>query len=145
MFYWCKFLYVQNEMECSYYLRTGQCKFGSTCKFHHPQPLNMMVSLQGSPVYPSLHSPTASSPHSYLGGVTNWPGASFIASPRWRGPSSYGPLLLPQSMVSVPSWNTFNVILYSVRGFAIPFSSVCGELGFILQHVLPALPCLTRF
>ncbi|KAF8055068.1 hypothetical protein N665_1304s0019 [Sinapis alba] len=26
------------EKECSYYMRTGQCKFGSTCKFHHPVP-----------------------------------------------------------------------------------------------------------
>ncbi|OWM86134.1 hypothetical protein CDL15_Pgr010958 [Punica granatum] len=97
-----------NEMECAYYLRTGQCKFGSTCKFHHPQPVNMMVSLRGSPVYPSLHSPTTPSQQSYLGGVTNWSRASFIASPRWQGPSSYAPLILPQSMVSVPSWNTYS-------------------------------------
>lgn len=25
------------EPECSYYLKTGDCKFGSSCKFHHPQ------------------------------------------------------------------------------------------------------------
>ncbi|OEL14888.1 Zinc finger CCCH domain-containing protein 63 [Dichanthelium oligosanthes] len=36
----------QNEKECAYYLRTGQCKFGSTCKFHHPQPSTMMVAAQ---------------------------------------------------------------------------------------------------
>ncbi|KAK6940939.1 Zinc finger, CCCH-type [Dillenia turbinata] len=24
------------EPECQYYLRTGDCKFGSSCKFHHP-------------------------------------------------------------------------------------------------------------
>lgn len=135
--YWCfiyyyYYYYFQNEMECPYYLRTGQCKFGSTCKFHHPQPVNMMVSLQGSPVHPSLQSPTTPSQHSYLGGVTNWSGASFIASPRWRGPSSYGTLLLPQSMVSVPSWNTFSVSLCAVHGFTVSFSSVCGEFGFPL-------------
>ncbi|KAK4758723.1 hypothetical protein SAY87_020024 [Trapa incisa] len=100
-----------NEMECDYYLKTGQCKFGNTCKFHHPQPVNMMVPFCGSPVYPSLQSPTTTQ-HSYMGGIANWPGASFIASPRWQGPSS--PLLLSQRMVSIPSWNAFNGQLGSV-------------------------------
>ncbi|KAH9670798.1 zinc finger CCCH domain-containing protein 63 [Citrus sinensis] len=87
-----------NEIECAYYLRTGQCKFGSTCKFHHPQPNNMMVSLRGSPVYPTVQSPTTPSQQSYAGGITNWSRASFIPSPRWQGPSSYAPMLLPQGM-----------------------------------------------
>ncbi|KAL3634577.1 hypothetical protein CASFOL_021631 [Castilleja foliolosa] len=25
------------QLECRYYLRTGDCKFGSTCKYHHPR------------------------------------------------------------------------------------------------------------
>ncbi|XP_028101421.1 zinc finger CCCH domain-containing protein ZFN-like isoform X3 [Camellia sinensis] len=96
----------QNETECAYYLRTGQCKFGSTCKFHHPQPSNMMVSLRGSPVYPTVHSPTTPGQQSYPGGITNWPlsRASFIPSPRWQGPSSYAPLILPQGVMSVPGY-----------------------------------------
>ncbi|KAL3520537.1 hypothetical protein ACH5RR_018686 [Cinchona calisaya] len=92
-----------NEIECAYYLRTGHCKFGSTCKFHHPQPANMMVSLRGSPVYPPVHSPTNPGQLSYP-----FSRASFIPSPRWQGPSSYAPVLLPQSMVSVPGWNAFS-------------------------------------
>lgn len=99
-----------NEIECAYYLRTGQCKFGNTCKFHHPQPSNMMVSLRGSPVYPGVQSPTTPGQQSYQGGITTWPlsRASFIPSPRWQGPSSYTPLILPQGVVSVPSWNTYS-------------------------------------
>ncbi|THF96011.1 hypothetical protein TEA_027276 [Camellia sinensis var. sinensis] len=99
-------LHIQNETECAYYLRTGQCKFGSTCKFHHPQPSNMMVSLRGSPVYPTVHSPTTPGQQSYPGGITNWPlsRASFIPSPRWQGPSSYAPLILPQGVMSVPGY-----------------------------------------
>ncbi|KAJ7978258.1 Zinc finger CCCH domain protein [Quillaja saponaria] len=97
-----------NETECSYYLRTGQCKFGSTCKFHHPQPTNMMVSLGGSPVYPTVHSPTTPGQQSYQGGITNWSRASFIPSPRWQGPSSYAPLVLPQGVVSVPGWSAYS-------------------------------------
>lgn len=27
---------VQDEKECAYYLRTGTCKYGTTCKYHHP-------------------------------------------------------------------------------------------------------------
>ncbi|KAA8538936.1 hypothetical protein F0562_025628 [Nyssa sinensis] len=105
-----------NEIECPYYLRTGQCKFGNTCKFHHPQPSNMMVSLRGSPVYPPVHSPTTPGQQSYPGGLTNWPlsRASFIPSPRWQGPSSYAPLILPQGMVSVPGWNAYGSQLGSV-------------------------------
>ncbi|KAL6988886.1 hypothetical protein U1Q18_014637 [Sarracenia purpurea var. burkii] len=105
-----------NETECAYYLRTGQCKFGSTCKFHHPQPSNMMVSLRGSPVYPSVHSPTNPGQQTYSGGITNWPlsRASFIPSPRWQGPSSYAPLILPQGVVSVPGWNAYSGQLNSV-------------------------------
>lgn len=110
---------LQNEIECAYYLRTGQCKFGSTCKFHHPQPNNMMVSLRGSPVYPTVQSPTTPSQQSYAGGITNWSRASFIPSPRWQGPSSYAPMLLPQGMVSVPGWNT-----YSVRFLCSLFSNL---------------------
>ncbi|KAB1202405.1 Zinc finger CCCH domain-containing protein ZFN-like [Morella rubra] len=100
-----------NETQCAYYLRTGQCKFGSTCKFHHPQPTNMMVSLSGSPVYPTIQSPTTPTQQSYPGGITNWSRASFIASPRWQGPSSYAPLLLPQGVLSVPGWNAYSVVV----------------------------------
>ncbi|XP_014618720.1 zinc finger CCCH domain-containing protein ZFN-like isoform X4 [Glycine max] len=90
-----------NEPECTYYLRTGQCKFGNTCKFHHPQPSNMMLSLRGSPVYPTVHSPTTPGQQSYAGGT-------YIPSPRWQGPSSYAPLILPQGVVSVPGWSAYS-------------------------------------
>ncbi|KAI3746111.1 hypothetical protein L6452_08533 [Arctium lappa] len=98
-----------NEAECAYYLRTGQCKFGSTCKFHHPQPSNMMVSYRGSPVYPTVQSPTSPGQQSYPGGITNWSlsRASFI-SPRWQAPSNYAPMILPQGVVSVPGWGAYS-------------------------------------
>lgn len=100
---------LQNEIECAYYLRTGQCKFATTCKFHHPPPTNMMVSLSGSPVYPTVQSPTTPGQQSYPGGVTNWSRASFIPSPRWQGPSSYAPVIVPQGVVSVPGWSAYSV------------------------------------
>lgn len=68
----------------------------------------MMVSLRGSPIYPTVQSPTPGQ-QSYPGGNTNWSRASFIPSPRWQGPSSYASLILPQGVLSVPGWNAFNV------------------------------------
>ncbi|WCJ26773.1 Zinc finger CCCH domain-containing protein ZFN-like [Euphorbia peplus] len=103
-----------NEMECAYYLRTGQCKFGNTCKFHHPQPTNVVVPLRGSPVYPTVQSPTTPGQQSYPGGLANWSRASFITSPRWQAPSSYTPMILPQGVVSVPGWNTYSGQMGSV-------------------------------
>ncbi|CAL9781416.1 unnamed protein product [Musa acuminata subsp. burmannicoides] len=103
-----------DEAECAYYMKNGECKFGNTCKFHHPQP-NTMVSLCGSTVYPGVHSPT-SGQQSYTGGLTNLSlsRASFIASPRWQGLSSYAQVIFPQGLVQVPSWNTFSGQLRSV-------------------------------
>lgn len=118
----------QNETECAYYLRTGQCKFGGTCKFHHPLPSNMMVSYRGSPIYPTAHSPTTPVQQSYPGGLATWPlsRASYMPSSHWQGPSSYAPLILPQGVVSVQGWNTYNVRLtfYLCSLFFFSFLSV---------------------
>ncbi|KAF0919519.1 hypothetical protein E2562_029636 [Oryza meyeriana var. granulata] len=45
------------QPECQYYLKTGSCKFGSACKYHHPQYLNTpkcncMLSPLGLPLRP---------------------------------------------------------------------------------------------
>ncbi|KAK9141377.1 hypothetical protein Scep_011058 [Stephania cephalantha] len=106
----------QNEKECAYYLRTGQCKFGTTCKFHHPQPSSTMISMRGSPVYPPVQSPTTPGQQTYPGGVPNWAlsRASFIPSPRWQGHSSYAQLILPQGVMPVPGWNAYTGQLASV-------------------------------
>lgn len=46
------------QPECQYYLRTGDCKFGATCKYHHPPELstprlsNLMLGPVGLPLRP---------------------------------------------------------------------------------------------
>ncbi|KAK4433930.1 Zinc finger CCCH domain-containing protein 34 [Sesamum alatum] len=45
------------QPECQYYLRTGDCKFGSTCKYHHPPEWsapksNFLLSPMGLPLRP---------------------------------------------------------------------------------------------
>ena len=47
----------------------------------------MMVSLNFSPAYPTVQSPTTPGQQSYPGGITDWSRASFIRSPRWQGQS----------------------------------------------------------
>ncbi|XP_010545038.1 PREDICTED: zinc finger CCCH domain-containing protein 32 isoform X2 [Tarenaya hassleriana] len=47
------------EPECQYYLRTGDCKFGLSCKFHHrrdriPQRANCILSPIGLPLRPGV-------------------------------------------------------------------------------------------
>lgn len=45
------------QPECQYYLRTGDCKFGVTCKYHHPPEwsasrANYVLSPMGLPLRP---------------------------------------------------------------------------------------------
>ena len=45
------------ELECQYYLRTGDCKFGSSCRYHHPRDrvlprTNCVLSPMGLPLRP---------------------------------------------------------------------------------------------
>ncbi|MBA0736486.1 hypothetical protein Gogos_010035 [Gossypium gossypioides] len=47
------------ERECQYYLRTGNCKFGSSCRYHHPrdkvvQQTNCILSPMGLPLRPGV-------------------------------------------------------------------------------------------
>ncbi|KAL8252516.1 hypothetical protein R6Q59_036209 [Mikania micrantha] len=43
------------QPECQYYLKTGTCKFGATCRFHHPREMAGRVSLNvlGYPLRPN--------------------------------------------------------------------------------------------
>ncbi|CAA0812666.1 Zinc finger CCCH domain-containing protein 32 [Striga hermonthica] len=47
------------QPECQYYLRTGDCKFGSTCKYHHPREwtaptMNFSPTPVGLPLRPGV-------------------------------------------------------------------------------------------
>ncbi|GER33136.1 zinc finger CCCH domain-containing protein 6, partial [Striga asiatica] len=47
------------QPECQYYLRTGDCKFGSTCKYHHPREwtaptINFSPTPVGLPLRPGM-------------------------------------------------------------------------------------------
>lgn len=45
------------QPECQYYMKTGECKFGSSCKYHHPpqwsaSKTNFVLSPMGLPLRP---------------------------------------------------------------------------------------------
>ncbi|KAL8511254.1 hypothetical protein ACS0TY_017892 [Phlomoides rotata] len=103
---YCLHVFYQDIRPCPFYMRTGLCKYGYACKFHHPQPAlatnflpvaGPMYGSGGSAVMPSSGSSSASelsaSPFSK---------ATYFAS-SLQHPQSYMPLFLPPSQ----GWNTY--------------------------------------
>jgi hypothetical protein len=94
---------VQGEKECSYYMKTGQCKFGSTCKFHHPEFGGIPVA---PGIYPPLQSASVPSPHTY---APNWQMGRSPAVPGSYIPGSYTPMMLSSGMVPLQGWSPYPV------------------------------------
>lgn len=104
----------QGEKECSYYVKTGQCKFGRSCKFHHPQPAGIQLPVQSpaaqvppvpAPIpppalYPPMQSPSGSSSQQYGVVVARPP---LVQGSYVQGP--YGTMLISPGMVPFPSWS----------------------------------------
>ncbi|RLN40863.1 uncharacterized protein C2845_PM01G32000 [Panicum miliaceum] len=68
------------EPECPFYMKTGSCKFGADCKFHHPKDLTPSMQCPGSPkrsVAANKHHPAAR--------ITSIQGP---ASPEWSVPAN---------------------------------------------------------
>lgn len=58
-----KFPERPGQPECQFYMRTGDCKFGATCKYHHPPDWsiskgNCVLSPLGLPLRPVCFSTT---------------------------------------------------------------------------------------
>ncbi|KAI7756565.1 hypothetical protein M8C21_009875 [Ambrosia artemisiifolia] len=108
------------EKECSYFVNTGKCKFGVTCKFDHPQPAGMKPSPPPPPppppampptMYPNVQSPIISSqPYGVLS--SNWPIARAPLVPGPYLPGTYGPMLVPPGMVPFPGWNPYQAPMH---------------------------------
>ncbi|KAL5224580.1 hypothetical protein ABZP36_011219 [Zizania latifolia] len=91
------------EKECSYYMKTGRCKFGSTCKFHHPE-------FGGVPVtpgtYPPLQSPSIPSLHPYAS-LANWQMGRPPMVPGSYMPGSYTPMMLSSGLIPLQGWSPY--------------------------------------
>lgn len=95
-------LIFQDEKSCAYYMRTGSCKFGVACKFHHPQPAPLGAGLPLTEPADSgpLGSSTApSSGLPYVGGLSTWSllRAPYASGPCLQGPQAYMPVVLSPS------------------------------------------------
>lgn len=106
---------MQGEKECSYYVKNGNCKFGATCKFHHPQPAFPSAHEPAYPFYPSLMSPYQ------LSTMASWQGARTLPlSPGSYVPGPYGPVFIPSEMIPVPGWSPYVVGLVLLNPFVSP-------------------------
>lgn len=62
------------QTECQFYMRTGSCRFGSTCKYHHPRDRHASTSCALNPV-----------------GLPSRPGVPICSFYAHRGYCKYGP------------------------------------------------------
>ncbi|KAG6432155.1 hypothetical protein SASPL_103729 [Salvia splendens] len=108
------------EKECSYYVKTGQCKFGVTCKFHHPQLAGIPMPAPGPgsftasaamptpAMYPTGPSPSHQSSQQYGVIQGNWQVARPSMLHGSYVPGSYGPMIFPPGVVPVPGWTPYS-------------------------------------
>jgi hypothetical protein len=99
----------QGEKECSYYLKTGQCKFGLTCKFHHPQTAGTSISASAPQFYPPVQSPSHPTPDQYGSASTSMrvPRPPLLPGSYVQG--TYGPVLLSPGLVPIQGWSPYSV------------------------------------
>ncbi|KAL6581934.1 hypothetical protein OROMI_005948 [Orobanche minor] len=140
------------EKECSFYVKTGQCKFGVTCKFHHPQPAGVQAPTPGPlgatpgvptpAVYPSGPSPSVQSSHHYGLIQGNWsvPRPAILPGP--YVPGSYGPMLLPPGVVTVPGWTPYPAPISPVATPSTP-PAVGGSSVYGITQLSPSATAYT--
>nr|XP_017183274.1 zinc finger CCCH domain-containing protein 32-like [Malus domestica] len=102
------------ENECFYYLKTGQCKFGITCKFHHPQPAGTTIPASVPQFYPLVQSPVPLA-EQYGGASTS---LRVARPPLLTGSyvqGTYCPVLIPPpGVVPIQGWSPYSAPLSAV-------------------------------
>lgn len=97
-------------------MRTGSCKFGIACKFHHPQPAALGAVF---PMVPSAYcytgtQMTPTSGLSNTGDLSPWSSSRvpYMSSSHLQSPLSYMPVVLSPSQGMIPAqqgWSTYMV------------------------------------
>ncbi|KAJ8434415.1 hypothetical protein Cgig2_002617 [Carnegiea gigantea] len=128
----------QGEKECSYYLKTGQCKFGITCKFHHPQPAGMSMPAPAPLFYPTVQSPSVPVPEQAAGSSSGYRATRPPLVPGSYVPGTYGPLLLSPGVVPMPSWSSYSGPLSPLSPGAQPAAGAGSVYG--VTPLSPAAP-----
>ncbi|CAN0871483.1 Zinc finger CCCH domain-containing protein 32 [Linum grandiflorum] len=108
----------QGEDECSYYLQTGHCKFGITCKFHHPERANTLTTTSAPQFYQPVQSPSAHVTDQYGGASTNLR----VKLPGTFMQGTYGPVLFSP----IPGWSPFSAPVSPVLSPGAQTTSLYG-------------------
>ncbi|KAE8666908.1 Zinc finger CCCH domain-containing protein 32 [Hibiscus syriacus] len=144
----------QGEKECSYYLKTGQCKFGITCKFHHPQPAGTSISSPAPQFYQPVQSPSVPIPEQYGGASTNVRVARPPPLPGSYVQGAYGPVLFSPGVVPIQGWSHYSApvspVLSPGAQSAVGATSVYGltqvsSSAPLLAGPYPSFPSSTGF
>ena len=131
----------QGEKECAYYMRTGNCKYGVTCKFNHPVVQQMGVE-RGLPLHrPMLVQNPASGPRSIAppSGLLRSISTPHIAY-RQAGLSSLQAWPPPYSLMQPPSFNAgpSSFIISSPQGAWNPYQASYNYIPLVYN------PCLMQ-
>ncbi|CAN1311731.1 Zinc finger CCCH domain-containing protein 32, partial [Linum perenne] len=159
-----KFPERPGELECQYYLRTGDCKYGSSCRYHHPRDravpvTDSVLNPLGLPLRPGTQpcsfymqngyckfGSTCKFDHPMGGAVGYNPSASSLVdippvAPYLAGsllatlsPSSPSYELRPQLISSTPNTSSSSVGLILSQTGSIPFT----DLQLSSQTSLPS-------
>lgn len=111
-------------------MRTGSCKFGAACKFHHPQPASSgnVLPVTGPPFMSTGSSIGPSSSLPFVGTLPAWsfPRAPYLSGPRVPGPQAYIPVVLspPPAILPAQGWSTYMVsyfvkLIFHILSFLI--------------------------
>ena len=122
---------MQGEKECSYYMKTGHCKFGGTCKFHHPE---LGILSETPTMYPPVQPSPVSSPHPYPH-LANWQMGRPPVVPGSFLPGSYPPMMLPPTLMPMQGWNPY-IVSFNCCHFILYFFPSCRTLQELLQYRL---------
>eukprot|EP00850_Spirogloea_muscicola_P024671 SM001259S26267 [mRNA] locus=s1259:292:2035:+ [translate_table: standard] len=104
-----------DEKDCSFYLRTGQCKYGVTCKFNHPQ-----APIHDGPGSSVTFALTPGSPSAGPAPPSGWPilRPTYLPLPQLQSPGAFsGPTLVlptgPHGVMQMhPAWNYQSHVLH---------------------------------
>ncbi|KAK9015378.1 hypothetical protein V6N11_006489 [Hibiscus sabdariffa] len=144
----------QGEKECSYYLKTGQCKFGVTCKFHHPQPAGTSISSSAPQFYQPVQSPSVPIPEQYGGASTNVRVARPPPLPGSYVQGAYAPVLFSPGVVPIQGWSHYSApvspVLSPGAQPAVGATSLYGVTQLsssapLLAGPYPSMPSSTGF
>lgn len=118
----------QDAKQCDYYMRTGSCRYGYACKFHHPQPplaANVVPMVRpGSGSGTSVLAPSSGPPSGGKYSAMSLPEATYV-SPSFPPPPNYMPIYVSPFQ----GWDT-----YAVSGSYLPERPDQPECRYFMNH-----------